>query len=80
MKKKESTQMCIFLVRYYSGIHLGPRRFEIAENLAERSLSSWYAKAVKERGKSNRKLSQTSISSVVSQCDLQDGENNAEDE
>ena len=44
LKQKDLTQMCVFVVRYFGNVHLGKRRFEIVESLADRVTQAWYRK------------------------------------
>ena len=66
MKSKEVTNLCCFLVRYYRGVHLGKRKFEIAESLVERAIQLWFKKQMKVQNKTNRRVSQSSVSSAIS--------------
>ena len=66
LKKNELEHIGVFVVRFYGKVHLGKRRFEIAEQLTEGACKSYNNKLVQDRPKSKRQISQTSISSVLS--------------
>ena len=72
LKSKEITEMAVFTVRYFSGVHLGKRRFEIIEQITEGAVQAWNTKQLKQRQRSQRQNSQTSLMSVASTIDSQD--------
>ena len=61
MKTKDITEMAVFVVRYYGGVHLGKRCFEIASFLTEKASKAWYSKRQQRKSRSARQISQTSI-------------------
>ena len=74
LKDANVNQICIFLVRYYGQVHLGKRRFEIAESITERSVQRWFTKNEQFRRKTDRRLSQVSVSSAITNYDSQEEE------
>ena len=80
LKKKEIVNTCIFIVRYYGGTHLGKRRFEITEDLTEKAIRSLTHKLIGARRKSQRQLSQSSVTSALSQAESQEDEDEQENE
>ena len=67
IKQKEEEEICVFVVRYYGGAHLGPRRFEIARNLINIAIRNLkIAKAGRKKRKERTQcLSQSSVFSDV---------------
>ena len=72
LKGKEAENTAVFIVRYYGNVHLGKRRFEIAEQLSDRVLQDLTKKLVKKQLCTQRQNSQASIMSVASTLDSQD--------
>ena len=72
LKKKEITETAVFIVRYYGGIHLGKRRFEIVEQLVEKGIQTLMTKTTKRRARTQRQNSEESLRSVTSNLDSQD--------
>ena len=70
LKKKETTQLGVFIVRYYGGVHLGKCCFKIAEQLMEKAISKWFQK-LNQRKVRTRIDSQSSIATVTSNYDSQ---------
>ena len=66
MKQQNINHLAVFVVRFYGNVHLGKRRFEIAEQLTENMLHAVNKKIAQIRRKSKRHLSQASVSSVLS--------------
>ena len=64
IKQKEATEIAVFVIRYYGGVHLGKRRFEIAEHLTERTVQAVLSKEILKRKKSQRKMSSGSLSQM----------------
>ena len=59
--------MCVYVIRYYGGAHLGNRRFEIARNVTVTALRNLVAvKAEHFRKRTHRLDSQNSTSEVGS--------------
>ena len=72
LKVKDESNIAVFMVRYYGGEHLGKRRFEIVENLADKAVGSWRRKTAAYRKRSQRQMSQTSLLSLASNVESQD--------
>lgn len=51
---KDYTNVCVYVVRYYGGTHLGQKRFEIITNLAQEAIR----KALRPRRPTTRSMSQ----------------------
>ena len=66
LKAKDFMNTGIFIVRYFGGVHLGKRRFDIVDFLTDRALSAMVTKIEQKRRRGLRQNSQTSISSAVS--------------
>ena len=74
LKNSEMENIAVYVVRYYSGAHMGKRRFEIYEMLAKSAMKALKTKLDKlERThrmrRSNSQLSQLSQSSIASMLD-----------
>ena len=79
LKNKETNDLVIFVARYYGGAHLGPRRFELYTQLAERAINSHKTRMDKllranRLRRSESQLSQLSMASDLSQDQEIDGE------
>ena len=75
IKEKEMSEIAIFVVRYYGGVHLGKRRFEIAEYLTERTVQAIISKDLQKRKRSQRQVSSGTLSQVS-----QDSQEESEEE
>ena len=85
MKEHEVKEMAIFLLRCYSGVHLGDRRFEIFEQMASKAITAMFRYKAKRRGRSERINSQSSLASLASHLSESEAEvefrnQNTEDE
>ena len=50
IKQKEMEEVCVYVVRYYGGTHLGARRFEIARDLTNTAIQNLkIAKSAKKK-------------------------------
>ena len=67
LKQKAVTNLCIFVVRWYGGKHLGKRRFQILEMLSNSAIRTYQFKTRDRQARLQRSLSQTSLDSVLSQ-------------
>ena len=74
LKQNDVSCAGVFLVRFYGGIQLGKRRFQIAEQLTEKAMQAFRVKLADQRRKTKRQNSQSSISSVVSAASMMDAE------
>ena len=78
LKNKDQQQVAVFVVRYYGGVHLGRRRFEIAEHLTERALHQLQMKILKKRQRTQRQNLQSSLQSFASTIESQDESSHVE--
>ena len=78
LKKKEAVNICVFIVRNYGMQHLGKRRLEIVEFLAERALQKHIAKAASAKKRGQRINSQSSITSALSVSTVYDSQDEEE--
>ena len=74
MKQKDVTELAVFIVRYYGNVHLGKRRFEIAEFLTNTAINTWNVKLVKKEQRRERINSQDSFISLASVLSLEEDE------
>ena len=80
LKEQETNEMAVFIVRYYSGVHLGKRRFEIVEQLTGGVMQAWNTKQMKRLQRTQRQNSQTSLLSIASTVESQDDMSEGEQE
>ena len=69
LKQKALSDICVYIVRWYGGVQLGPRCFQILTMLTEAVIGTYQFKLC-ERDRATRalrSLSQSSIESVTSQ-------------
>ena len=66
IKDRDITCVAVFIIRYYGGIKLGHRRFEIASMLTTTALTTYQYRAQKRSTRSQRELSQDLIASTIS--------------
>ena len=66
IKDRAATAVTVFIVRYYGGIKLGKRRYEINAMLTTATLTTLQYKMLQQQSTRNRALSQGSIASSIS--------------
>ena len=66
LKSKGLSNICVYVVRWYGGIRMGPRRFEVIKELTEGAITAYQYKARKRQTRRERSLSQTSLASISS--------------
>ena len=74
LKKKKLANVCIFVIRYYGGVRLGAKRFEIVRGLSEKAIATYQYKCQERRSRIFRATSQDSIPSVISALSFDDME------
>ena len=66
LQNQQIRNLCVYVVRYFGGIKLGPRRFKILQMLTESAIGTYTFKARERRSRMFRSESQDSILSVIS--------------
>ena len=69
IQNKSMSEICVYMVRYYGGIHLGNRRYEIAKDLALSAIRSFKAARhlrINQLQSLQRSVSQASLDTEVS--------------
>ena len=71
LKAKGLQNIAVFIIRYYGGVKLGPRRFKIIETLTAKSISMYQVKSKEKRQRAFHAGSQESIESTLSALSFQ---------
>ena len=66
MKELEAEDLSVFVVRHYGGKHMGKRRFEIYQNQTREAITAYRKRLVKQRQRTDRQISQSSLASLAS--------------
>ena len=67
IKDRSITRVAVYIVRYYGGVKLGKRRFQIVTTMATAALTAYQFRAsARCQNRDGRALSQESISSSIS--------------
>ena len=61
------TELAVFIVRIYRGVHLGARRFEIFKDMTQKGADAWFKFLTKKASRSQRVNSQDSLKFLTSQ-------------
>ena len=76
LQEKSSTETYIFIVRYYGGTHLGPRRFQIGKDLSHSAIRNLKIAITARKKRRTQRVSQSSqmtdISYITEEEDSQD--------
>ena len=77
LKENDVSEMCVFVSRYYGGVHLGKRRFEIVSNLTAKAVTQFYKEQHTREKRLARSNSQSSLNSFASliQSEMETEEN-----
>ena len=79
LKERELAEMAVFVVREYGGRHLGKRRFEVIEQVAEKAVQAWFRTTAKKLQRVQRSQSQESLESLNSFLENDQDQDKAED-
>ena len=71
LKKASVQAIAVYVVRYYGGIQLGPRRYAILRELTDAAISTYQRRAREKRARLFRADSQESLDSVLSALSFQ---------
>ena len=66
LKERAMENVCVYVVRWYGGVRLGPRRFKILDMLTKSALAAYSIKINERMTRMQRSLSQTSLDSFTS--------------
>ena len=83
IKEKGEKEICVFVIRYYGGIKLGKRRFDIAKDLTFSAIRNLKTARAKRQNRLQRNITHSSVKSVlsdVSQISLADTIDSSQDD